>query len=73
MNAQVSFPSVTDFLSAFKLPGDPVKLGTDLYVAKELLFQQPIILVRVTDRFEVSYHNPAFDQPSVVYLRASVG
>ena len=75
VNAQVSFPSVADFLAAFKLSGDPVTLGADTYVAKELLFQQPVLLPRDTDRFDVSYSNPPFDHPSpsVVYLRAVSG
>lgn len=75
VNAKVSFASVADFIAAFKVSGDPVTLGANAYVAKELLFQKPVLLPRVTDRFDVSYDNPPFDHPSpsVLYLRAVSG
>jgi hypothetical protein len=75
VNAQVAFPSVTDFVAAFQSSDDPVTLGTNTYAARELTFQHPVLLPRVTDLFEVSYENPPFDHPSpsVVYLRSVSG
>ena len=77
---QVVFASFSDFLKAFKPAGTPIALGdwnqdlvADDYEPLALLIAPSIKLPRVTDRLEISYETPAFDQVAVVYLRATRG
>jgi len=76
-HAQVSFASINAFLDAFKPAGDAIELGDwnsdkvpDAYKASTLALARTIELLNVTDRLELIYQNPAFDQKAVVYLRA---
>ena len=79
-HAQITFPSLTDFLAAFNIAGDPVTLGDwdadgvlDSYQARVLALGPGIPLSDATDRLEIVFQNAAFDQIAVVYLRLRQG
>jgi len=76
-NQFVSFASPSDLLAQFAPDGAPVTMGDrnsdgipDNYVPSRLDFPAPLTLTSVTDRFDVSYAQPKFDQIGVLYLRA---
>jgi hypothetical protein len=78
-HGQVTFPSLSSFLSAFSPGGDPsdfVELGDwnedgvlDKYKPLKLSFEPAIQLPDVSDRLEIAYQGSAFDQVAVVYLQ----
>jgi hypothetical protein len=72
-HAVVAFASLTDFLAAFAIEGDPVALGRDSYQARVLNLEPAILLPRVMDRLEIAYQDTNFDQTAVVYLRSRRG
>lgn len=77
-HAQVVFPTVAAFLSAFSNAGASLELGDwdedgtpDLYEPKTLIFTPPLQLATADDLFRLSYQAAAFDTKAVVYLRTS--
>lgn len=77
-HAKVTFPSLTSFLAAFSVAGDPVTMGDwdangvpDTYASLALALNPAIVLPEIIDRFEITYQHPAFDNVAVIYLRAT--
>lgn len=75
-HAQVTFGSLTDFLDTMTVSGEPVLLGDreddgvlDAYQLQVLTFGSAVYLRSVSDRLDIAYGDPAFDQSAVVYLR----
>jgi hypothetical protein len=78
-HARVEFATLADLLAAFTVAGPTIPMGDwdedgvpDGYVPGTLDFGNPVILDRGNQLFRVSYQDPAFDTPAVVYLRAGV-
>ncbi len=78
-HAEVVFATLADLLAAFTVAGPTIPLGDwdedgnpDGYVPATLSFSQPVTLDQGNQLFRVSYQDPAFDTPAVVYLRAEV-
>jgi hypothetical protein len=76
-NQFVSFASPSDLLTQFTSDGAPIAMGDrnndgvpDSYLPTHLVFPATVTLTSVTDRLEVSYSQPKFDQTGVLYLRA---
>lgn len=79
-HAEVTFPSLTDFLAIFETSGDPVQLGDwdenlarDEYQPYLLTFTSPILLPGPADRLELAYVGGAFDQIAVAYFQLLPG
>jgi hypothetical protein len=79
-HSQTTFASLSDFLNAFVAAGDDITLGdwntdgtADIYQSKALAIEPAIELPSATDRFEIAFQNPSFNQVAVVYLRATRG
>jgi hypothetical protein len=79
-HATVNFATLVDFLAALGAPGVPIALGdwnqdgvTDLYVPRSRAVLPPLQLATAADRLEIAYGDAAFDQPGIVYLRATRG
>lgn len=77
-HGQVTFPSVSAFLTAFSDAGDPIGLGDwdsdgnlDLYQSRLLDFSPPIQLASASDRLEITHTDTPLNQIAVVYLQAS--
>ncbi len=73
-NASVSFASIEDFLNVLTADGATFELGDPLvdYQAYQILFANPIHLLKKNDVFRISYQNPTLIADAVVYLRANV-
>ena len=76
-HAEVSFASLDKFLAEFKTAGENVTFAglkdddpPAEYQARILTPASAIELPQVTDRLELIFQNPAFDQGAAVYLRA---
>lgn len=76
-HGQFTFSTLSDFLTAFDLGGDPIELGDwdedfvpDHYESKTLTFEPAILLPTEADRLEINYQNTSFDRVAVFYLRA---
>lgn len=76
-HGQMTFSSLSDFLTSFNPAGDSVKLGDwdedgniDIYEPLVLDFDPGIHLPGKSDRFEVSFQHDAFDQIAIIYFRA---
>lgn len=76
VQAQVSFASVADFLTALGPPGDPFDLGdwdedavSDIYIPHARLFARPVTLPTGRDFLALRHGAPAFATPAVLYLR----
>ncbi len=79
LHARVEFATLADLLAAFTVAGPTIPMGDwdedgtpDGYVPGTLVFGNPVVLDRGNQLFRVSYQDPAFDTPAVVYLRAGV-
>jgi len=79
-HSQTTFASLSDFLNAFVAAGDDFTLGDwntdgtpDIYQSKALAIEPAIELSNATDRFEIAFQNPNFNQVAVLYLRATSG
>ena len=79
-HSRITFASVSDFLNAFVPAGADITLGDwntdgtpDIYQSKVLAIEPAIELPSATDRFEIAFQNPSFNQVAVVYLRATRG
>jgi hypothetical protein len=77
-HSRMSFASVSDFLNVFVAAGADITLGDwntdgtpDIYQSKSLAIESAIELPSATDRFEIAFQNPSFNQVAVVYLRAT--
>lgn len=77
-HGQLTFSSLSDFLTAFSTAGDPVTLGdwdedgmSDSYEPSLLGFEPAIQLQDKADRLELTYQGDAFDQVAVVYLQVT--
>ncbi|MGH9936453.1 MAG: hypothetical protein ACREAM_09415 [Blastocatellia bacterium] len=79
-HSRMSFASLNDFLNEFGPAGDDFTLGDwntdsapDIYQSKALAIEPAVELPSATDRFEIAFQNPNFNQVAVVYLRATRG
>jgi hypothetical protein len=70
-HAQVAFASFSQFLAAFPSVGAPIPLGGSDYRPFARTIDPAIELPTVFDRFEFTYNALKFNQPAVVYLRAT--
>ena len=78
-NARVLFPSVEQFLAAFRDAGDAVALGdwdedgtADSYRPARLPFDTPVLLPSSNDVLQLDYGDPRLDSKAVIYLRAAL-
>jgi hypothetical protein len=79
-HATVNFATLVDFVAAIGSAGVPIALGdwngdgvTDLFVPRSRTVLPLIQLATAADRLEIAYGDAAFDQPGIVYLRATRG
>ncbi|NJL10234.1 MAG: hypothetical protein HC908_08855 [Calothrix sp. SM1_7_51] len=77
-HGQIVFSSLSTFISAFSINGDPVTIGDwnedgvpDIYESRELTFKPTIQLTNATERLEIIFEDNAFNQVAVVYVQAS--
>ncbi len=77
-HAQVAFPTISAFLGVFVAAGDPVEMGDlnadgilDKYSPLTLPLNGGVHLITAADRFEITFQNAVFDQPAVLYVRAT--